>query len=163
MRPPEHGGAQDDADLRRSLRRWQGAGAVSLLLLVLAFPAYRGVESIRRVDALAAREAALVSAGEELWAQTCASCHGIGGQGVDAAALNSREFLGMVTDDQIHHLIASGIPGTRMPAWWTEFGGPLNEEEIRALVAYIRSWEATAPSRPDWRSPGQTEPEREEG
>jgi mono/diheme cytochrome c family protein len=72
---------------------------------------------------------------------------------VDAPAPNSEEFFEGVTDEQIHHLTASGIPGTEMPAWWNELGGPLTDEQIRALVAFIRSWEPSAPSRPDWRMP----------
>ena len=40
-----------------------------------------------------------------------------------------------------------------MPAWLNDYGGPLTEQQIDAVVAFIRSWEATAPSRPDWRTP----------
>jgi len=40
-----------------------------------------------------------------------------------------------------------------MPTWWNELGGPLTDEQIAAIVAYVRSWEKTAPSRPDWRTP----------
>jgi len=40
-----------------------------------------------------------------------------------------------------------------MPAWLADYGGPLTDQEIAALVTYIRSWEPTAPSRPDWRTP----------
>jgi hypothetical protein len=40
-----------------------------------------------------------------------------------------------------------------MPAWWNEYGGPLTDQQIAEVVAYIRSWEKTAPSCPDWRTP----------
>ena len=76
------------------------------------------------------------------------------GQGVDAPALNSQQFLGSVTDEQMHGIIAGGVPGTEMPAWWNEYGGPLTDEQIAAVVAYIRAWQKTAPSVPDWRTPG---------
>src|SRR5581483_8382603 len=82
-----------------------------------------------------------------------ASCHGASGQGIDAPALNSRQFLGSVEDEQMHGIIAGGIPGTEMPAWWNEYGGPLTDQQIQAIVAYIRSWQKTAPDRPDWRNP----------
>ena len=75
-------------------------------------------------------------------------------QGVIAPALNSQQFLGAVTDEQIQGIIAGGVPGTAMPAWLNEYGGPLTDQEIAEVVAYLRSWEATAPSRPDWRTPG---------
>lgn len=148
----------DDLILRRSLHRWRRGGAVALFALFLAFPVYRVVESGRREEAFTARARALVVAGHALWGQNCASCHGANGEGEDAPALNSREFLQNVTDEQIHHLTAAGIPGTEMPAWWNELGGPFTDEQIRALVAFVRSWEETAPSRPDWRNPGATPP-----
>src|SRR6266542_3128415 len=51
--------------------------------------------------------------------------HGDNGQGVDAPALRSKQFLTGVADDQMHRIVAAGITGTEMPAWWDEFGGPL--------------------------------------
>lgn len=150
-RPP----AEEPA-LERSLGRWLVAGTVVGVLLVAAFPAYRAVESDRRDVALADRQAAEVRAGRDLWASNCASCHGEDGEGVDAPALNAEEFLAQATDQQIHHVTQAGIPGTEMGAWWNEMGGPLTDEQVRAVVAHILSWKATAPSRPDWREPTTT-------
>jgi mono/diheme cytochrome c family protein len=142
----------ESRELRRSLTRWQAAGVVVLLLLVLAFPLYKAVESGRRADALAAYQTALVTSGQQLFGLNCASCHGTNGQGVDAPALNSQQFLTSVSDEQMHGVIAGGIPGTEMPAWWDEYGGPLTDQQIAAIVAYVRSWQKTAPSVPDWRN-----------
>lgn len=136
----------------RTTLRWQRTGSVVLLLLVLAFPLYKATEGSQRADALAAENAALISSGGELWGQDCSSCHGKQGEGVSAPALNSQQFLTTVTDQQIQGIIAGGIPGTEMPAWWNEYGGSLTDQQMAALVAYIRSWQPTAPSRPDWRS-----------
>lgn len=155
MSRPAQASGRDDPALERSLRRWQWSGVFVVFLLLLAFPVYRGVEAGRRTESLAAREAALIDTGHDLWELNCASCHGLEGQGVDAPALNSKGFFFEgTTDEQIHHLIAAGIPGTEMPAWWNELGGPLTDEQIRGLVAFIRSWEPSAPNRPDWRMPG---------
>lgn len=148
--------------------RWQWAGVVVFLLLVAAFPAYRAVESGRRAEALAQRESALVSMGREIWGNNCASCHGTDGisDEIGTPSLNAEQFLTAATDDQIHHVVAAGVPGTDMPAWWVEFGGALTDEQIRAVVAYIRSWQNTAPDLPDWRNlpgPGMDEPGHDEG
>ncbi|HEX9377157.1 MAG TPA: cytochrome c [Actinomycetota bacterium] len=148
------GPLHEDARLRRSLGHWQWAGLVVFLVLVASFPLYKAVESGRRADALAARQAALVTTGHRLWSPDCSSCHGDNGEGVDAPALNSKQFLESVSDGQMHHIVQSGVPGTEMPAWWDEFGGQLTDDEIAALVAYVRSWEKSAPSRPNWRNPG---------
>lgn len=143
---------REDPALRRSLRRWLSSGSVLFLILVLAFPLYLVVDSTRRNQALAEREQALIRSGRQLWALNCASCHGVNGQGVDSPALNSQQFLKNISDEQMHRIVAAGITGTEMPAWWNEFGGPLTDEQIAAVVAYARSWEPTAPDRPDWRS-----------
>jgi mono/diheme cytochrome c family protein len=145
--------SRDDPALQGSLVKWQLAGVIVFLLLVVSFPVYKAVESTRRDRALASRQAALVSTGRQLWGLNCASCHGDDGQGVDAPALNSRQFLASIQDEQMHRIVAAGITGTEMPAWWDEFGGPLTDDQIEAVVAFVRSWEKTAPDRPDWRSP----------
>jgi len=144
---------QDAPALQRSTRRWQTAGVAVFLLLVLAFPIYRLTENGRLDDALASEDSAQIVAGRQLYALNCAMCHGEQGQGVDAPALNSQEFLQSVSDEQIHGIVAGGIPGTPMPAWLDEYGGPLTDQQIAAVVAYIRSWEDTAPSVPNWRTP----------
>ncbi len=163
MSDPRRTGPVDERALTTKLRRWQRAGVVVFVLLVAAFPAYRAVEATRRDEALAERQAALVAAGRDLWAVNCSTCHGPGGEGLPGfPALNAREFLEEASDGQIHHLIAGGVPGTAMAAWWNELGGPLTDDQIQALVAFIRSWESSAPSRPDWRSPAPPSPSPEE-
>lgn len=147
---------RDRPELRRSLTRWQTAGVALMLVLVVAFPLYTAVEQTRRASARESEHAALLSSGSQLWGLNCASCHGDTGQGVDAPALNSLEFLKNVTDEQIHGIVAGGIPGTEMPAWWNEYGGPLTDQQIEAVVTYVRAWEKHARSVPNWRNPGGT-------
>jgi mono/diheme cytochrome c family protein len=145
--------AGDEPSVALSTYRWQLAGIVVVVLLIVAFPLYRAVDATRRSTAETERRIALVEMGKKIWSLSCAECHGIMGEGVDAPALNSQQFLGEVSDEQIHRLTAVGVPGTDMPAWWNEIGGPLTDEQIAAVVAYLRSWEPTAPDRPDWRDP----------
>ncbi|HXJ62309.1 MAG TPA: c-type cytochrome [Actinomycetota bacterium] len=144
--------AGDDPALQRSLRRWMVAGAVILVIMVAAFPLYRAVDSSRRNDALSSQQSALVTSGQHLWSLNCAACHGDHGQGISAPALNSQQFLGSVTDEQILRIISAGISGTAMPAWSNEFGGPLTAQETAAIVGYLRSLQRKAPSVPDWRT-----------
>jgi mono/diheme cytochrome c family protein len=143
----------DPADLRRSSRRWQAAGVWVFLVLVLSFPAYRFTEGSRRADAERSQNAARIATGRALWTQNCATCHGPNGEGVTAPALNSQGFLASVTDAQIAGIVQGGIPGTEMPAWLSDYGGALTQQQIDAIVAYVRSWQPTAPNRPDWRTP----------
>ncbi len=144
---------RDPVDVRRSTRRWQIAGVWVFFVLVLSFPAYRLTESSRRSDAEVSQNAAQIAAGQQLWSENCATCHGTTGEGITAPALNSQEFLASVTDQQIAGIIEGGVPGSEMPAWLADYGGSLTQQQIEAIVAYVRSWQSTAPSRPDWRTP----------
>jgi mono/diheme cytochrome c family protein len=139
-----------------STMRWQVAGVVVLSLLVLAFPLYRATESSHRAEAQAQEDHALVTGGHHLFELNCSSCHGTQGEGVSAPALNSQQFLTGVTDEQIHGIVAGGVPGSAMPAWLSDYGGPLTDQEIQEVVTYLRSLEPHAPSRPDWRTPAGT-------
>ncbi len=141
----------NDNGLESRTNGWMIAGLVLMLIGVLAFPVYRIYEPTARANAAEETQAKLALAGESLWTSTCASCHGSFGQGVDAPALNSVQFLTIASNDQIRAIVSAGIPGTEMSAYAQAFGGPLTQEQIVSVVACIRSWEDTAPDRPDWR------------
>ncbi|NTU84341.1 MAG: c-type cytochrome [Chloroflexales bacterium] len=87
---------------------------------------------------------AVLALGERLFVSTCTSCHGENGTGGIGPAINSQQFLSRKDDAAITQAITVGgrRPGSAMPA----FGERLTTVEIDALVRYIRSLEATAPS-----------------
>jgi mono/diheme cytochrome c family protein len=144
---------REDPVVIRQSQRWKWVGTVMILLLVVAFPVYKAVDSSRRTDALRSQDSALIASGAQLWGLNCASCHGLNGQGSDAPALNSQQFFEGTSNEQIAGIIRGGVPGTAMPAWWNEYGGPLTDQQVAEVVAFIRSWEKTAPSCPEWRTP----------
>jgi mono/diheme cytochrome c family protein len=106
----------------------------------------------------------LLATGQTLYTQNCSRCHGIDGQGTRRApALNVQSFFDKVTTDQaMLQIVSSGVPGTAMPAW----GDRMSVSEIEAIVAYVRSWAATAPAvataqttgggGPPWQRTGNT-------
>ncbi len=146
-------GYTTDPSLDESTDRLMGWGVVLLFALVAAFPLYLLYEPGAREEARAAQLDSLVSEGAEVWEFSCASCHGDAGQGVSAPALNSVQFLQSASDDQTRLLIAVGVPGTTMGAYSQDHGGPLTSSQIRAVTAYVRSWEDNAPDMPNWRDP----------
>jgi cytochrome c oxidase cbb3-type subunit 3/ubiquinol-cytochrome c reductase cytochrome c subunit len=85
-----------------------------------------------------------VERGRELYTRICAVCHGAAGEGyaADAApALNHQEFLRSVSDALLREAIANGRKGSTMSAWSRRHGGPLEDAEIEALIALLRSWQ----------------------
>jgi nitrite reductase (NO-forming)/hydroxylamine reductase len=152
-----------DPKLEESTNRWMAVGVVFLFLFVLAFPVYWLLQPNNLADAQAAHDAELAVQGEEIFNSNCAQCHGGEATGAIAPALNSEQFLGSVTDLQMHQLISTGVPGTLMVAYSADFGGTLTQQQITATVAYLRGFEETAPDFPDWLKPlAQTDLDGEE-
>ncbi len=119
------------------------------LLLTLGLIAGLGLYAMREQArlVLAADEftSERVVRGTEIYSQQCVACHGAQGEGGVGPALNNRQVLKGTLDSVFFAVIRSGVPGTQMPAWSVEFGGPLTDEEVRDVVALLRSWEPTAP------------------
>lgn len=87
--------------------------------------------------------------GKILYMTHCARCHGEkGGPQRAIRPVNSKDYLKHVDDTILYKIIERGIPGTGMVALGDKEGGPLNPEQIRGLVVFIRSWEKTAPALP---------------
>lgn len=126
-------------------------GLVFMLILVAGFVAYRVREPSLRREATKQQLVSYRSAGKQIFRSSCAECHGDNGVGGSAPTLNAKEFLKNTSDEQIRALVEGGISGTEMPAWSLDFGGTLTTEQINEIVTYVRSWEASAPSVPDWR------------
>jgi mono/diheme cytochrome c family protein len=144
--------------LERSLDRYLASGLVAMVLLLAGFTSYKIREPGLRADAIAARQQDYQAIGGTLFQTTCSSCHGQSATGGSAPTLNSKEFLGTVTDDQMSNLVAVGVPGTDMSAWSLDFGGTLTGEQIRQITTYLRSLEPEAPSVPGWRKGAKASP-----
>jgi hypothetical protein len=81
------------------------------------------------------RGAADVSAGAAIFKAECAGCHGqraTGGLGPD---LTRGTFRTAIDDDAMFRVIATGIPGSRMPGAL----GRHSAEDVWQLVGYVRS------------------------
>jgi mono/diheme cytochrome c family protein len=72
--------------------------------------------------------------------------------------LNDRAALKNTPDEIFFSVIRSGVPNTQMPSWSVDFGGPLTDEDIHDVVAFLRAWEPTAPEiLPQQRVPDPTQ------
>jgi len=80
--------------------------------------------------------------GAALYKQKCAMCHGADGKGYAAIKtpdLTDPKWQKNAKDKDIAEVIKNGKKGTAMPA----FSDKLKEEEIQAIVGYIRSLDSS--------------------
>lgn len=82
--------------------------------------------------------------GAQLYDANCAVCHGPDGKGRVGATLSS-VFSSIQPDALIRQTVSNGIPGTAMPAW-LQPSGPLSEQDISDLAAFIESLSGGRPS-----------------
>lgn len=147
----------------RRLTMVQFFGVILLAIIVIALPLYWVFEPDRQAGATEGQANRFISWGADLFATTedggfnCAGCHGgmnaTGGEApytvTDpitgevsavswlAPALNTVAYR--FSDDEIRYVIVYGRPGTPMSPWGLDGGGPLNDQQVQTLIAYIRS------------------------
>lgn len=99
-----------------------------------------------------------VAAGTGLWGKYCALCHGPKAMGYaadHAPSLVTTTFLESATDDFLRAGIIRGRPGTPMGGYGRLVGGPLDDNQVTQLIAFLRNGApapvtlATAPIKGD--------------
>ena len=91
--------------------------------------------------------------GQTLYSENCAACHGTFGEGGQnparaddiIAPISSGEYLRTRDDTTLDNIIAQGQPNFGMSPFGSVYGGPLNDDQIKSIIAYMRSWEANPP------------------
>jgi mono/diheme cytochrome c family protein len=121
-------------------------------------PIWGDILTTEQLDALTtyALEAARgtpVLRGQEIYAESCAICHGDFGEGginpanpaIVLSPISTASYLQTRDDITIRAIIAQGQPDLGMSPFSLSFGGSLDDEDLNAVVAFIRSWEADPP------------------
>jgi len=80
--------------------------------------------------------------GAQLFAENCALCHGTSGEGRIGANL-SKGWPSIRPDLRVKSVIESGVPGSVMPAWSQANGGPLSDQDINDITAYILTFSSS--------------------
>jgi mono/diheme cytochrome c family protein len=114
-----------------------------------------------------AQSAQSIEVGAELYEINCSTCHGLRGEGIPGLCppLNDEYFFnerladigwsGTQTDFIISTISSGRVVSTRpdqyfgggrpaMPAWSEHYGGPLRDDQIQVIAAFVMNWEATA-------------------
>jgi mono/diheme cytochrome c family protein len=72
-----------------------------------------------------------------IYQQNCAACHGENGEGRIGAQL--AVFDALNPGANVLQTVSEGRPGTVMPAWHEDNGGPLTDQEVQDVAAYVLS------------------------
>jgi mono/diheme cytochrome c family protein len=156
---------EDDAMEGSRLTRYQLWALILLVVSAVGLPLYWLREPGRQEGADRGFDNRAVNRGHSLFLPTnspehgahfgCQDCHGPEGVGGSARytltlpdgsfrtvvwkapALNS--VLSRFSTEEVRRILVYGRPQTPMPAWGVEGGGPMNDQQIDDLVAYIES------------------------
>jgi mono/diheme cytochrome c family protein len=137
-------------------------GILSSLLAIVLIMLLLLTEETRMEAQTASWAGREIENGAALYYNNCASCHGPDGRGLQgvAPALHSHYFFthrledvgwaGSLSD-YVELTVAAGRPSKTntqwaqmMPTWGVTYGGPLREDQVRAVTAYVLNWEEDA-------------------
>ena len=145
------------------LTRVLGIGVILLMVTVVALPLYWILEPSRQAGAREAMDETFVRWGSQLFATTadggfnCAGCHGgmngVGGvaefnltdpatnevEAVQWKAPAVNNVFYRFSDDEVRFILVYGRPFSPMSPWGLDGGGPMNDQQIDTLLAYMRS------------------------
>jgi cytochrome c oxidase cbb3-type subunit 3/ubiquinol-cytochrome c reductase cytochrome c subunit len=74
-----------------------------------------------------------------LFSDNCSGCHGADGKNGASQSLNDPLYLALVPKEALRQVTENGRPGTSMPAFARREGGPLNENQVSALIEGIEA------------------------
>jgi mono/diheme cytochrome c family protein len=86
---------------------------------------------------------------DALFGRHCAGCHGADGKVGPAPPLNDPLFRAGVDEKELVRVISSGRPGTPMPAFAADKGGPLTPAQLQVLVYEIKGIPYKAVRKPE--------------
>jgi mono/diheme cytochrome c family protein len=145
------------------LERLQLWGVLLLVVVVVGLPLYWMFEPSRQAGATEGMEEKFIGWGAGLFATTedggfnCAGCHGgMTGVGGEAPFNVTNPATGEVTavnwkapavnsvfyrfdEDEVRFILVYGRPFSPMSPWGLDGGGPMNDQQIDTLLAYMRS------------------------
>ncbi len=152
-----------DGDLEgRVLDRALLWGLLTMIVVAIGLPLYWLGEPGRQSGAEQGFEDRAIDRGAELFATTeagglnCAGCHGpegVGGVAPHTLTAADGDFIAQVewkapalntvllrySEEEVREILVFGRGFSPMPAWGLEGGGPLNEQQIDNLIAYLTS------------------------
>ncbi len=131
-------------------------GLVTLTIIAIALPLYWLGEPGRHDGLIEFTDGQFVRQGEELFAENCAQCHGsangeggiaadyaiVDGNGVfveqvDWKAPSLAAVLDRFSYDEVKYILNYGRSNSPMPAWGAPGGGPMTDQQVDKVIAYL--------------------------
>ena len=106
--------------------------------LVITMWAAEGAPQTRELKNPVEGQQKAIEQGEYVYKSRCSLCHGLDARGYRAPDLTTGQFSNGIGDAQLYRVITRGIPATEMP------GINMNEDEVWALISYLRTVVVTA-------------------
>jgi cytochrome c oxidase cbb3-type subunit 3 len=117
--------------------------ATAALFSVLALHAVSAQEA-QKLGSKRPPSAASLSGGQQTFASTCASCHGLDGKGGERAPdIATRPEITRLSDQDLLKILRAGIPEKGMPPF-----AALGSAKLSALLSYIRSLQGKGTEAP---------------
>ena len=154
--PPNLDPFKTDAELEgRRLDRVLSVAVILSGLLAISLPVY-WLGEINRQEGFVEQfsEEAVERGHEHVLEFACGDCHGAALNGGVAGYIDARSGVEVswiapnLTDifyrydeDEVRFWLVNGRAGSPMPPWGLEGGGPMNEQQIDEVIAYLRSIE----------------------
>ena len=139
-------------DLASALKIISGGGAH------ITMPVLGKVLTSEQLDALVkyaltSSNGSGIDTGGKLFSDNCSACHGQFGEGgpnpshptETIVPISSADFLKTRDDLTLQNIISQGQPDFGMSSFGSAYGGPLSDDQINAIVTFIRSWESNPP------------------
>jgi mono/diheme cytochrome c family protein len=120
-------------------------GLLATMLIGIGLLFYTLAEPDRIIFAQQAQQGTDLDEAMTLYAQNCAVCHGLAGEGISSIPPLNNPTLQTSDSQALIKIISRGLYGTAMPAWSIEDGGPLSNYQITELVMLVQNgdWQST--------------------
>jgi len=87
--------------------------------------------------------------GADVFRTSCSSCHGVDGRGGKGGSIVDGSYLALVSNQELRMNVILGRPAFGAPDWRGDKpGGPLQEQEISDVVAWLAAQRPATPGQP---------------
>jgi mono/diheme cytochrome c family protein len=140
----------DDLESKR-LNKVLLSALIATAVMAIVMPVYYLNETARQEAAAETFHEIAVERGEEWYISfQCGDCHGADGGGGGATFIEARSGLATAwaapsindvlyryDEDEVRYWLIYGRQGSPMPAWGVEGGGPMDEQQIDEILAFL--------------------------